>query len=199
MKRVGESGEGGAEKEENLGEKLRRGVLVGKRGGPSTPVVSSWGLLVSAEHGAIINHPVHHQQPQPSSSIAIVSARKLAASLWEFHHYQPLHKMQNRGGAHSHSNGGGPPPRLRHLHHHHHLHKDKGLHLSNFLVDNCPSSPEQVHTLFSDLGILSFGFGVCQVYNFPILIDVKIESFSLFSLLSLAFSRFGVLSFLFSK
>lgn len=136
--------EGGAEKEENLGEKLRRGVLVGKRGGPSTPVVSSWGLLVAAEHDTIIKHS--HHQPQPSS-IAIVSARKLAASLWEFHHYQPFHKM-HRGFAHSNGGAGaGPPPRLRHLHHHHHLHKDKGLHLSNFLADNCPSSPEQVHLL----------------------------------------------------
>lgn len=41
MERGEKSGEGEAEKEENLGEKLRRGVvLLGKKGGPCTPVLS---------------------------------------------------------------------------------------------------------------------------------------------------------------
>ncbi|KAL5551898.1 hypothetical protein UlMin_002074, partial [Ulmus minor] len=146
MKREGESGEGGAEKEENLGEKLRRGVLVGKRGGPSTPVVSSWRLFFI---DTSIKDP---SSSSPSAFIASgppsVSVRKLAAALWEFQSYHPISKM-HRGG---HGNGGGAagagagahPPRLRHLHHHrHHVHKDKGLDLSNFLADNSPSSPEQ--------------------------------------------------------
>ena len=61
------SEEGEAEKVEKLGEKLRRGVLVGKSRGPFTPVPSwSW---------AHNNH---------SSSVLSLSARKLAAALWEF-------------------------------------------------------------------------------------------------------------------
>lgn len=153
MKRVGgrgKSGEGVAEKEENLGEKLRRGVvLVGKRGGPCTPVVSSWRLFSLSGSQAIINkqHPSSSfslSQPQPpiTTTTASVSVRKLAAALWELQHYFPLAKM-HRG---AHSNGAPPPPRLRHLHHpHHRLHKDKAtLDLSNFLADNSPSSPDQV-------------------------------------------------------
>ncbi|KAH7513840.1 uncharacterized protein At5g41620 [Ziziphus jujuba] len=147
MKKEGESGEGGAEKEENLGEKLRRGLLVGKRGGPSTPVVSSWRAIINKHH----HHPLQPSSsstiPTNNSTVSLVSARKLGASLWEFQHYLPFPKM-HRG---PHSNGaaaaaaGPPPSRLRHLHHHnhHHLHKDKGLDLSNFLADNSPSSPEQ--------------------------------------------------------
>ncbi|CAB4280056.1 unnamed protein product [Prunus armeniaca] len=137
MKREGESGEGGAEKEENLREKLRR--RRGKsRSGPSTPVVSSWRLCPFG-HNTIIKDP-HLTSNTTTSS---VSARKLAAALWEFqnYHYLPLSKMHRA----PHNNGGpaAPPPRLRHLQLHHHLSKDKGLDLSNFLADNSPSSPDQ--------------------------------------------------------
>ncbi|KAF3955316.1 hypothetical protein ACB098_01G147300 [Castanea mollissima] len=144
MKREGKSGEGEAEKEENLGEKLRRGaLLVGKRGGPSTPV-HSWRLWAPlppstlAAHDTIINNkdyfPFSHSLPSPS-------ARKLAAALWEFQHYFPLSKM-HRGV--SNGGGGGADSRLRrHPHHHYKLSKDKGLDLSHFLADNSPSSPEQ--------------------------------------------------------
>ena len=160
MKRVvgrRKSGEEGAEKKENLGEKLRRGVvLVGKRreGPCTTPVVSSWRLFSSLSgHQTIIKEDPFLLLPYSQPAINItntaanntVSVRKLAAALWELQQYLPLAKM-HRG---AHSNGGGgaglPPPRLRHLHPHHHLHKDKGtLDLSNFLADNSPSSPDQV-------------------------------------------------------
>ncbi|XP_010096454.2 uncharacterized protein At5g41620 [Morus notabilis] len=162
-------GGGGAEKEENLGEKLRRGILVGERGGPCTPVVSSWRLFsLSDPHHTIINqHPFsksaifdtsdhHHHQTIQQQQQQQPSVRKLAAALWELQHYLPLAKMHrgahvNGGGGAGAAANGAPPPRLRNLHHHHHqrhhshhhLHKDKGLDLSNFLADNSPSSPDQ--------------------------------------------------------
>ncbi|KAG2680966.1 hypothetical protein I3760_11G123200 [Carya illinoinensis] len=129
MERGEKSGEGGAEKEENLGEKLRRGVvLIGKRGGPCTPV-RSWRLWAPPAHDTIIkSYPP--------------SARKLAAALWEFQYlYFPTSKM-HRGV----SNGGPLPDSRLRRHQHRHYNKpskDKGLDLSHFLADNSPSSPDQ--------------------------------------------------------
>lgn len=133
MKRGEKSREGPAEKQENLGEKLRRGVLVvGKRGGQHTPVLPPWRLLLpppagggggggDAQDSSFIEVP-----PPPP---CLVSARKLAATLWELHHYRfPLSKMHHGVPV--------PPPRLRRLHHHHHQHK--GLDLT----DPSPSSPD---------------------------------------------------------
>ncbi|KAJ7952101.1 Intracellular protein transporter USO1-like protein [Quillaja saponaria] len=119
------SEEGEAEKGENLGEKLRRVVLVGKKGGPCTPV-PSWRLW-AAQDTIIKDHllPPH-----------TVSARKLAAALWEFQHYIPLfnmHRTVNNGAA------GDSRPRRHHYHHN----KDKGLDLSTFLAVPSPSSPDQ--------------------------------------------------------
>ncbi|KAK7366708.1 hypothetical protein VNO80_08705 [Phaseolus coccineus] len=113
-----------AEKEENLGEKLRRGVLVGKSKGPSTPL-PSW---LSFTH---TNKHIHHHS---------VSARKLAAALWEFNHSFPLFQM------HPSSNNAPPAPSVAHPRHrrrHYILHKDKALHISNFLADASPTSPDQ--------------------------------------------------------
>ncbi|KAM1584966.1 hypothetical protein ACFX1Z_037890 [Malus domestica] len=153
MKKEGESGEGGEEKEENLGEKLRgrrrRGVLIRKStgGGPTTPV-SSWSWRPCCPFGLdpIINKDSHFTINTSSSSSYSVSARKLAAALWEFQHFQFLPKMHR--GPHTNGGGGGggaPPPRLRHLQlQHHHLSRDKkALDLSHFLADNSPSSPDQ--------------------------------------------------------
>ncbi|KAI4315492.1 hypothetical protein L6164_028293 [Bauhinia variegata] len=123
MKRE-EKSEGEAKKEENLGQNLRRGVVVGKRRGPYTPV-SSWRL--GGAHGTIINAP-------PQAQVSTISARKLAAALWEFHHYLPLFEM--------HRNAGAPDPRLR-RYHYYNLHKDKAPHLSTFYADASPSSPDQ--------------------------------------------------------
>lgn len=147
MKEERESGGVEAEKEENLREKLarRRRVLIRKsiRGGPTTPVLSSWSLYPLGQE----QQPIIKDAPLTTNHTG-ASARKLGAALWEFQNYFPLSKM-HRG---NHSNGGGapPPPRQRHhLHLHHHLNKDKGtLDLSNFLADNCPSSPEQVLFFF---------------------------------------------------
>lgn len=129
------SEEGEAEKEEKLGEKLRRGVLVGKSRGPFTPVPSwSW---------AHNNH---------SSSVLSLSARKLAAALWEFNHSFPLFQMHHHRSANNASaaaaSGAGADPRLR-RHHHYILHKDRAPVISNFLADASPSSPDQVLLLWS--------------------------------------------------
>ncbi|CAK9173859.1 unnamed protein product [Ilex paraguariensis] len=124
MKREEKSGEGPAEKQEYLGEKLKR---VGKRGGQTTPTLPPWRLQLLAAHGVQDN--IIDVSPL---QLPTVSARKLAATLWELHHYKlPLSKM--------HQGVTGPPPRIRRLHHHHHhLYKDKGLELP----DPSPNSPD---------------------------------------------------------
>ncbi|XP_059641882.1 uncharacterized protein At5g41620-like [Cornus florida] len=137
MKSSEKSGGGPAEKQENLGEKLKLGVLVGKRGGQTTPVAAG-----GAQDSIIINTNKAHPQPLPQLQPPhTVSARKLAATLWELDHYHlPLSKM--------HHGVNGPPPRLRrlhHHHHHHHLYKDQGLDLpstATILPDPPPSSPD---------------------------------------------------------
>ncbi|XP_014632609.1 uncharacterized protein At5g41620 isoform X2 [Glycine max] len=120
------SEEGEAEKVEKLGEKLRRGVLVGKSRGPCTPT---------------------HTHNYHSSSVLSVSARKLAAALWEFNHSFPLFQMHHHRSANNASaaaaGGAGADPRLR-RHHHYILHKDRAPDISNFLADASPSSPDQM-------------------------------------------------------
>ncbi|GFZ01306.1 QWRF motif protein [Actinidia rufa] len=140
MKRGEKSGEEPAEKQEKerekLGEKLRRGVLLGKSGGHETPVLPSWRLLLPAGDGPrgdahdSNNHNILNKALASSSSL--VSARKLAANLWELHQYRlPLSKM--------HHGGNGPPPRLRRLHHHH-----NNNYYNHHLPDPSPSSPDLV-------------------------------------------------------
>lgn len=150
-----------AEKEENLGEKLRRGVLVGKRGGPTTPVVSTWRLCHPPEaHDSIIKENSH------------LSARKLAAALWEFHHYFPISKM-HRGVV---VNGASDSKMRRRHHRSQHQYKDKGLDLSHFLADPSPSSPEQVMFCFDELVDLSFCFYFFFLFHFMLpLIAALIE------------------------
>lgn len=144
----GKSGEGGAEKEENLGKKLRREVLIGKRCGPCTPVPSwrIWAPPLPPQETIISQtNPFYHNSC--FSSTSSISARKLAAALWEFHQYLPLPPKMHRASNNGVSNGAPADSRLirrRYFHHHHHSHKDKTLDLSNFLGDPCPSSPEQV-------------------------------------------------------
>lgn len=113
------SGEEPAAKGENFGEKLRR---VGKRGGQTTPVASFWRLeelkllqpaAATKESLDCGDNNINHNPSQ----IPGVSARKLAATLWELHHYKrQLHQMHHGSGA--------PLPRLRRLNHEQ-LYKDK--------------------------------------------------------------------------
>ncbi|KAK8520957.1 hypothetical protein V6N12_004879 [Hibiscus sabdariffa] len=132
MKRDGKSDEGLAEKEENSCEKWsRRALFVGKRkpAGPCTPL-PSWKLY----HPQPLLHHNNNHLPPPPAAAAAVSARKLAASLWEFHQYLPHHKM-HRGGVNN-TNG--------RYHQRHHGNKSKAVDFSRFLVDPCPSSdPDQ--------------------------------------------------------
>lgn len=155
-KRGEKSGDGAAKKEESLGEKLRRGVLVGKRVGPfSCTPIRLWTSSSSptAHFSIFINN---QEEPPPASSsvpfslnkpATVVSARKLAAALWEFQHFLPLSKMHRGAHINNLSNGAAASdPRLRRRQNRHHLFKDKGIDLSHFLADPSPSSPDQVYT-----------------------------------------------------
>ncbi|KAF8380121.1 hypothetical protein HHK36_027593 [Tetracentron sinense] len=95
-----------------MGIKLKRGILVGKRGGPCTPV-PTW-RLGGAEDFTI---------KEPLTLPPTISARKLAANLWEI---QPLAKM-SRGG-------------VRPRHHHH---KEMRLDLPAHLADPSHWPPDQ--------------------------------------------------------
>ncbi|KAE8657295.1 putative catalytic [Hibiscus syriacus] len=131
MKREEKSEEGLAEKEENLCEKLSRRVLsVGNRKteGPCTPL-PSWKLYDPQAH-------LHHNNNLPPP--AAVSARKLAASLWDFHQYFPHrpHNPKMHRGDLNNTNGS--------YHQRRHHHKNKAIDFSHFLADPCPSSdPDQ--------------------------------------------------------
>lgn len=115
MKRGVKSGEEPAEKEEFLGEKLRRAV---KRGGQTTPTAPFWRSSSSSskphttpfhKHTAgVADEQGLAQDFAQRDSLSTVSVRKLGATLWELYHYTlPLATMHN----------GAPPPRLRRLHH----------------------------------------------------------------------------------
>ncbi|CAK7335650.1 unnamed protein product [Dovyalis caffra] len=148
----GKSGEGAAEKEERLREKLKRGVLVGKRVGPfSCTPVRLWKPLPTAHVSIIdstnINSHREEQEEPPlllfnNTNTAAVSARKLAAALWEFQHYLPSLSKMHRG-VHLTNGGGGGDSRFRRHEKRHHFFKDRGLDLSHFLADPSPSSPDQ--------------------------------------------------------
>ncbi|KAI3812769.1 hypothetical protein L1987_17481 [Smallanthus sonchifolius] len=124
MKKWGE--EGGEEKEpppkkqQNLGEKLKR--IAGKRGGQFTPVLP-FPVHIS-NGGAQDSNGGDQDKDLTASSLPVgASSRKLAATVWELHHYNlPFAKMHN-GGA-----GGGSRRNHRYLqlnrnHHHHHRHQ----------------------------------------------------------------------------
>ncbi|GAB4844548.1 hypothetical protein Ancab_037930 [Ancistrocladus abbreviatus] len=119
-----ESEEKGGERkddgEEFMGIKLKRGLLVGKRGGgggPRTPP-PTWTFRPSDELSL-----------RPTSSSSSLSARQLAATLWEIlPHLHSIATMNTNGS------------RLRRRHHHHlhnqHTnHKNKGLQIQPVLED----------------------------------------------------------------
>lgn len=100
MKRVENSGGEPAEKQENLGEKLRKeALLVGKRGGHTTPVIPSWRLLQFSANVAAGDAGYNYSLVK---NFPPVSARKLAATLWELDHYNfPVKMHQGVGGSNS--------------------------------------------------------------------------------------------------
>ncbi|XP_039005439.1 uncharacterized protein LOC120132820 [Hibiscus syriacus] len=61
-------------------KKLKGGILVGKRAGPSTPS-PTWRLDLSSQNATM---PTGHS----------ISARKLCANLWELHPHYPLPSMR---------------------------------------------------------------------------------------------------------
>lgn len=81
-------GVSGAEKEEFLGKKLKRGILLAKRGGPCTPV-PPWKLGGAQDSKA------------GGLTIPALSARKLGANLWEIQDL-PLAKMSRGVRSRSH-------------------------------------------------------------------------------------------------
>lgn len=141
-KRWEQSGEAGpAEKQENLGEKLKK--VLKTRGGHSTPVIPFSRL--------------HHQEQEKLSAahdsafgdapfdLPCLSSRKLAATLWELHHYDlPVSRMP-QGVSNA------QPPRMRRLQpprHDHHSHRPhRHLYEDSRMVepsDPSPSSPDLV-------------------------------------------------------
>ncbi|KAK6920043.1 hypothetical protein RJ641_015947 [Dillenia turbinata] len=112
-------------KEEMLGIKLKRGILVGKRGGPCTPPPTWKGL----GGGVPISDPDHHHfnREHNLAFANTVSARKLCANLWEVQpHLFSLSKMSKNSGV----------PKLR-------LHKNKTADLPTHLLDPPNSPPEE--------------------------------------------------------
>ncbi|GAA0153181.1 hypothetical protein LIER_11484 [Lithospermum erythrorhizon] len=121
MKKVEQGGEGGAKKEENLGEKLKR---VGKKGVYGTPVIPFWRLQHHHKQQSKVANIVKNENSdniiqESPINIPSASARKIGATIWELDQYNlPLtcSRMHHQG-----------PPRLRRLnhrdnrpHHHHH-------------------------------------------------------------------------------
>lgn len=99
---------------EFMGKKLKRGLLVGKRGGPCTPPPTwSLGLGQDGENKDALTFP------------STISARKLGANLWEI---LPVAKMNKGGG------------RLRRRHHHH---REKGSELPTHFFDHPHNPPQQ--------------------------------------------------------
>ncbi|KAF6172947.1 hypothetical protein GIB67_006323 [Kingdonia uniflora] len=102
MEREEKSGVGAEEKQEKWGIKLKPspyGILLGKRGGPSTPV-PSWKFFPDEEEEEVCRAQVRTiTLPSTTTTSNTVSARKLGANLWEIEQQQqqqeqfPLGKM----------------------------------------------------------------------------------------------------------
>lgn len=111
-----------AEKEEFMVKKLKRGILVGKRAGPSTPS-PTWRLELSS--------PNHQNSKEflnfPETTI---SARKLCANLWELEPFYPFRDM--------HKGAGNPPPR------HHQRRPHKGFDVGDDSHPHPPGSPSSL-------------------------------------------------------
>lgn len=125
MEREGKGGERGWKKQEFMGEKLKQGILVGKRGGHSTPS-PKWRVNFAHEDG---EDKKQHFLTLPTTKT--VSARKLAANLWEI---LPLANMNKGGGSR----------------HHHQHHKEMGFEVPTHM-DGPPHNPPQQQASTSSL------------------------------------------------
>ena len=134
-------------------EKLKQGVLVGKKGGPCTPP-PTWRLEFSSQYhqdDSINNkqNPVREFLNFPTST---VSARKLCANLWEIqpHHQTPLPKM-SKVGTRIRRRG------RRHFHHR----QDREFALPKRVAEPPESPSEQVYFLLPFLCFLHCIFIAC--------------------------------------
>ncbi|XP_059651302.1 uncharacterized protein At5g41620-like [Cornus florida] len=116
MEREEKVRERGGKKQEFMGIKLKRGVLVGKRLGTCTPS-PKWRLGFTQPDG-----PIREDLTLPITTA--FSARKLGANLWEVLPHLKVLKMSKGGARFS----------------HHHRHKDKGFELPNRVVET-PDTP----------------------------------------------------------
>ncbi|KAK3194686.1 hypothetical protein Dsin_025996 [Dipteronia sinensis] len=100
-----------AKKQELMVQKLKGGILVGKRAGPSTPA-PTWRLeFTSPNDNNNQNNNSIVQEFVTTPAATTVSARKLCANLWEIqpHHFS-LAKMPKGGGfKHKHKGFHDPP------------------------------------------------------------------------------------------
>ncbi|KAK4365448.1 hypothetical protein RND71_016806 [Anisodus tanguticus] len=133
MKRGGKSEQGRA-------EKLKK---VGKRGGHTTPVIPFLRLQKRYHHHT---HSVVQESDigeTPLENNTCVSARKLAAILWELRQYKILFSKMHHNSGHVSNSNNVVPSRIRRLqpyrHHRHHLYEDSRI-LEH--PDPSPSSPD---------------------------------------------------------
>lgn len=83
-----------AERKEFMVKKLKPGILVGKRAGPSTPS-PTWRLELSSPNHQNSKNPIQEFLNFPGPT---VSARKLCANLWEVEPFYPLGVMHKEAG-----------------------------------------------------------------------------------------------------
>lgn len=115
-------GERGNKKEEFLGIKLKRGIFVGKKGGQSTPS-PTWRLGLGL---AQTDASPFHDFTFPSNFTRTISARQLAANLWEIEPNIVTVEMSKTA-----------PLQQRHKH------RDQGFKLSNLIDEPRDSSDDQ--------------------------------------------------------
>ncbi|TKY64014.1 hypothetical protein E2542_SST13904 [Spatholobus suberectus] len=135
MERRGKVLEGEDKRGGLMVEKLRQGVLVGKKGGPSTPP-PTWRLELPSQHNG--SDRVQEFLNFPTSTL---SARKLCSNIWEVlpHQHTPLPKMNKHGTTLRRRR------RRRHRRSLHHHPKDTGSQVNNQLAEppDTPSDSDQ--------------------------------------------------------
>lgn len=116
----------GEKHEEFMGIKLKGGVLVGKRGGNSTPI-TTWRIGYAQSDGSLVKDPNF-------PIFTALSARKLGANLRGVQtHLKVAANMSNGGGS-------------RRRHHHNHHHEDEEIVEVHTHLDEQSDSPIcQVH------------------------------------------------------
>ncbi|KAH7863549.1 hypothetical protein Vadar_018946 [Vaccinium darrowii] len=115
------------QQEEFMGIKLKRGILVGKRGGSCTTPSPTWRFQPYECSSTKEEQDLIFQ----TTATATISARKLGANLWESLPLLTAANMSKVGGASR------VPPRRRRNH------KDKGLQLPTHVDEEIPDNPHE--------------------------------------------------------